>query len=86
MITKTLSYQSSDGAVHATVEAAQVAELKLISRTSDGEETAESGPRAEWIVENRVEVLAILGTKARKKRTSTKIAAAKSAKVKPAVN
>lgn len=55
MITKTKSFTTSDGAVHATLEAAQLAEL--------GHMFAEQGhPLLAKIVENRAAVVDVLST------------------------
>ena len=66
MIEKATSYKTSDGAVHATIEAAQVAEIRILIKDADF--NAIGWP--DWIVANRDAVVSILKTKKRKPRTT----------------
>jgi hypothetical protein len=79
MIEKTSSYKTSDGAVFATIDAAQTAEIVLL--IGSGKPPINVDDMAEWCVSNLDALLAILGTKARKKRVSK---AAKAVAVKTA--
>ena len=66
MIEKTHSYITSDGSIHATMEAAQEWEILLLS--DDEDFTKDEWPK--WIVANREAILDILKTKARKPRVT----------------
>lgn len=61
MITKTKAYTSSDGAVHATLEAAQEAELVKLLDSSTGQ-TWDAATLALVLIDRRAEVLNILTT------------------------
>ena len=64
MIEKTSSYKTSTGSVHATIQEAQIVELSSLM----GDETITDLPK--WIVDNRDDVLALLGKKPRKPRAA----------------
>lgn len=85
MIEKTSSYKTSDGAVHATIEAAQEAELAILLTKESDDAAVVHNRVIKFLVEHSAEVLAILGTKARKPRTpKVKPAAVKPPKGSPA--
>ena len=68
MIEKTSGYKTTDSngitVVHATIEAAQEAEIKILAPIDD----LPNGEWPKWIVTHREELLAILKPKARKPR------------------
>lgn len=74
MIEKTASFKTTDGSVHATIQAAQAHEINSIFASVDAPELA-IGDRAviaSFIITKRESFLAILGVKPRKPRTVKK--------------
>lgn len=82
MIEQTKSYKTSDGEVHATIEAAKVAELRLkLDGLLQGDASSyDPDELLKHLVENSEEFAAILSSKSRKPRTPKPAAAKKTGK------
>jgi hypothetical protein len=71
MIIKTQSFQSSDGSIHPTIEAAQAAEISVLWKENKLLTIPLDCPQ--WIVENREKIADILTTTATSKVKARRI-------------